>query len=128
MFNKADGKRAHRAAEKLTLIGIYWDSTHRGVFLAFKHALEQQVRLTNLDINKCLYVATDESDFLWPRVLTQTPVSNQVLPFANQNHEPLPSLSGRFRESEMRQSTLERKPYAIMATVEHMHWLLITNQ
>lgn len=122
----AAGKRTRLAVSKIRLQSLSWAEDQENAFRACKRALECQVRLAHVDYTKRLCVFTDASDLLWAGVITQVPVSDIPYAVSEQQHEPLPFFSGHFGRSKLRWSTLEKEAYAIMATVERMHWLLAT--
>jgi hypothetical protein len=70
----------------------------------------------------CLY--TDASDAFWSAVVTQVPPPDLDLPPAEQKHEPLAFLSGRFTGSSTRWPIIEKAAFAIITTCERMNWLL----
>lgn len=50
------------------------------------------------------------------------------MPIQDQRHETLTFRAGHFRDTELRWYTIEKESYAIMETVERMHWLLATDR
>lgn len=50
-------------------------------------------------------------------------MDDSSLPCHQQRHQPLGFLSGHFSDSSLRLSAIEKEAYAIMATIERMHWL-----
>lgn len=89
-------------------------------------ALEQQVKLAHRDPNRRLCVYTDASGLEWSGVVTQVPHENPSLPQSDQCYRPLAFLSRRFTGAQLCRSTIEKMAFAIMATVEHMHWIIGT--
>lgn len=50
------------------------------------------------------------------------------LPCVDQRHESLALLSGHFISWSLPWSTIEKEAYAIMATIDRMHWLLASSR
>lgn len=121
-------KRTRRAVTKVSLVSLGWGTEQEKVFQDCKRALENQVTLAHVDFTKRLCVFTDASDLTWAGVVTQVSCEDLSLPIQDQHHEALAFLSGHFRDAELRWSTIEKEAYAIMATVERMHWLLATHR
>jgi hypothetical protein len=70
----------------------------------------------------CLY--TDASDQFWSAVVTQVPPEDLDLPAADQRHEPLAFLSGRFTGASTRWPILEKEAFTIITSCDRMDWLL----
>ena len=103
----------------------------RGVFLQksferFKKALTNQCTLTYRDNSGRLCSYTDSSDTAWSGILTQVPHMDLELPFEKQRHEPLAFLSGKFNDTEMRRTIVEKEACAVKASCESMRWSLGT--
>lgn len=58
--------------------------------------------------------------------MTQVPMDDTSLPHAEQRHELLAFLSGRFNTQQARWYVLEKEAYAVLATLQRMHWLAAT--
>lgn len=122
----ATGKRTRQAAARILLSTLDWGKTEQDAFDRCKAAVEQQVTLAHRDISRRLCVYTDASDLIWSGIVTQVPPEDLSLPHVDQRHQPLSFLSGHFTGPQLGWSTLEKEAFAIMATVERMHWLLAT--
>jgi len=120
------GKRTRTAAARIQLSDLGWSQTELEAFNNCKNAVAHQVTLSHPDPKKRLCVYTDASDYVWSGIVTQTPREDIHLDHVDQRHQPLSFLSGHFTGSELGWSILEKEAYAIMATVERMHWLLST--
>ena len=120
------GKRTRTAAARIQLSDLGWSQTELEAFNNCKNAVAHQVTLSHPDPKKRLCVYTDASDYVWSGIVTQTPREDIHLDHVDQRHQPLSFLSGHFTGSELGWSILEKEAYAIMATVERMHWLLAT--
>lgn len=59
--------------------------------------------------------------------MTQVPTADTNLPHAERRHEPLASLSFRLNSRQTRWSVLEKEAYALLATLQRMHWLPTTS-
>lgn len=71
---------------------------------------------------------TDASDYFWAGAVTQITVSDAEFPCADQYHETVAFSSGHLSESFMGWSIIQKEGFAIMATIERMHWLLAPNR
>lgn len=109
---------------KISLKNLGWSETEENCFVQCKHALSHQVTLTHRDPDKRLSIFTDASDTGWSGILTQVPFHQLQRPFDEQNHQPLAFLSGQFNKTQLSWSTIEKETYAIISTVERMHWML----
>lgn len=123
---KRAGKRTRLAVAKVSLASFGWSQTEQDSFSECKVALENQVTLAHRDPSKQLCVFTDASELLWSGVVTQVPAQDLNKGYADQRHEPMCFLSSSFTNAELRWATIEKEAYAIMATVQRMHWLLAT--
>ena len=119
-------KRTKISVSRISLASLGWGEEQLKAFEVCKRALASQVTLTHRDSRKRLCVYTDASDVIWSGIITQVPKEELKLKHSNQNHEPLAFLSGRFNETQLRWSTLEKEAYAILASLERMHWLVST--
>lgn len=117
------GKRTKRAVTYLRLEDFGWNDSYEQVFKMCKDALINQVTIAHRDEEKLLCIYTDASDSVWSGILTQVPFEDLVQPHEDQRHDPLGFLSGRFDRTQSSWSILEKEAYAVMATLEHMHWL-----
>lgn len=115
------GKRTRLAAGRVNLLSVGWCTDHEDASLRCKEALENQVTLAHVDIDKRLCVYTDASECFWSGLVTQIPMEDLSKLCYEQRHEPLAFLSGHFSDSSLRWSTIEKEAYAIMATVDRMH-------
>jgi RNase H-like domain found in reverse transcriptase len=70
----------------------------------------------------CLH--TDASDQFWSAVVKQVPPEDLDLPAADQRHEPLVFLSGRFTGTSTRWPVIEKEAFAIIRLCDRMDWLL----
>jgi transposase InsO family protein len=117
------GKRTKRAVARITLDSVGWGPSEKQAFDDCRGALAHQVTLAHRDDAKRLCIFTDASDTAWSGILTQVPFHDTCKPFSEQNHVPLGFLSGRFSQTQLGWSTLEKEAYAVMATLTRMHWL-----
>lgn len=120
------GKRTTRAVSRLQLSDIGWSDSHESAFSDCKKALAHQVTLRHHDESLRLSVYTDASDTVWSGMITQVPWEDLGKPQADQRHGPLAFLSGRFNQTQLRWSVLEKEAYAALATLARMHWLVST--
>lgn len=120
------GKRTKRAVARILLDKVGWSQTETDAFQRAKNALVHQVTLAYRDEALRLCVYTDASDVVWSGIVTQVPPEDLSKPHAEQCHQPLAFLSGHFSGSFLGWSTLEKEAYAIMATIDRMHWILAT--
>lgn len=120
------GKRTKRAVSRVRLTTLAWGDAELTCFEKCKSALANQINLHHRDASKRLCVYTDSSDHVWSGIVTQVPFGDLALAHAEQRHEPLAFISGRFSDREYRWSILEKEAYAILATMDRMHWVLAT--
>lgn len=118
------GKRTKRAVSRVSLRNIGWSPSHDDAFNACKRAIANRATLAHRDETKRLCVFTDASDSYWSGVLTQVPRSELTFPHVDQSHEPLAFHSGRFTDTQVGWSTLEKEAFAVLATLERSHWLV----
>lgn len=117
------GRRTKRAVTRVSLDYHGWTSALHDSFEAFKAAIAARVTLANRDEWKHLCIDTDASDWHWSGIVRQVPLADLPNPHAEQLHEPLALLSGRFPPTELHCSTLNKEAYAVLAPVEPSHWL-----
>ena len=130
MLEKAyhiNSSRTKRLAARIHLSSIGWGPSECQAFDACKHAIRNQITLAHRDYTKRLCLFTDASDTIWAAFLSQVPPSALHLPVDQQPHEPLAFLSGRFNDTQLRWSTLEKEAFAIVTATRRLHWLLATN-
>lgn len=121
------GKQTKQAVSRIDPSRFGWDSLASAAFNHFKRALQQQVTLAHKDASQLLCVYMDASDLIWSGVITQVSFSDVGKDHINLRHQPLFFLSGHCSGPQLGWSTLENEAYAIMASVERMHWLLATS-
>jgi transposase InsO family protein len=120
------GKRTARAVARVQLSALGWDNSERAAFEACKSALAHQVTLSHRDERQRLCFFTDASDMVWSGIVTQVPREDLVKPHVAQRHQPLAFLSGRFNATQLGWSVLEKEAFAVLASLERMHWLAAT--
>jgi hypothetical protein len=74
--------------------------------------------------NRRICVYSDASSLFWSAVITQVPPEHLDLPPADQHHEPLAFLSGKFTGASSRWPIIEKEAYAILAACDRLTWLL----
>eukprot|EP00171_Calliarthron_tuberculosum_P003723 IDg3723t1 len=127
VYTKA-GKRTKRAVARVRLSSLGWSKLEQEAFTACKQALQQQVMLSHRDTSQRLCIFTDACDSIWSGIATQIPNEDTTNPYEEQRHSPLAFLSGRFTWTQLRWSVLEKEAYAVLATVQRLHWLAATPQ
>lgn len=105
-----------------------WGWTYENSLIACNNSLQWLATLAHLDWKKRLCVCSDISVFSWSELVTHIPIRDRPQPFVHQQHEPISLLFGHSQNGGMRWSTLEREAYAIMATVERMHWMIANSR
>lgn len=120
------GKRTKLAVTRVQLRNIGWGKAEDDAFENCKQALEHQTTLAHRNDSCRLCVYTDACDLVWSGIVTQVPPSDISKTHDDQRHQPLAFLSGRFTGPQLGWSTLEKEAFAIMATVDRMHWVLAT--
>lgn len=116
------GKRTKRAMSNIQLSQIDWGSPKIAALDKCKEALINQVTLSHRDESLRLRVFTDVSDLVWSGIVTQVPFADLPKPHIDQRHQPLCFLSGHFTGAQLGWSILEKEAFAIMASVDLMHW------
>ena len=119
-------KRTKRAVVRVQLSTLGWGKTELDAFESCKHALAHQVTLAHRDSTKRLCVYTDASDTAWSGIITQVPHAHVHRSHAEQDHAPLAFLSGRFNATQLGWSVLEKEAYAVLTTLDRMHWIVAT--
>lgn len=120
------GRRTKRSVSQVNLNAHGWSKVERDCFERCKKALAHQVTRTHRDESKRLCVYTDASDHTWSGIMTQIPLEDMVLKHSEQKHELLAFLSGRFNETQLRWSILEKEGFAIIVPLEKVHWMCAT--
>lgn len=120
------GKRTKRAVARIQLTAFGWSSEQLDTFESCKNALANQVTLSHRDGSQRLCVYTDASDTVWSGIVTQVPIEDISKPHSEQSHSALAFLSGRFNATQLGRSVLETEAFAVLATLERMHWLAAT--
>lgn len=115
-----------RSLARISLAAVRWDQTERQAFRSCVEALARRVTLAHRDAKKRLCVYTDASDSFWSGIMTPVPPEDTTLPHAEQRHEPLAYLSGRFTLQQARWSIFEKEAYAVLTTLQRMHWRAAT--
>lgn len=87
-------------------------------------ALQQLLTLAHCDGPKCLCAYTNALDASWSGTVTQIPPSDFRKAHSEQHHDSPGFLSGRFDRTQLGCCTLEKKAYAVLATLDRMRWLL----
>lgn len=119
------GSHTKRAAAKVKLTDITWNSSHIQCFEAVKRALANSHTLAHSDPAKTLCLFTDASDEHWSGVLWQIHVGDLDAAFLTQRHEALAFLSGYFHSSSARWSTPEKEVFAIVQSFTHLDYMLL---
>ena len=120
---KISGKHTKRSFQRMTMSQIGWSEHEEDAFQACKIALRERVVLAHRDHCKRICIYVDASDLSWAGIVWQIPFCDIHLPHSDQAHEPWSFLSRHFNATQSRWYTIEKGAYAIMATVERMHWL-----
>jgi len=120
------GKRTKRAVARYSLSDNGWGKTESDAFDTCKKVLAKQVTLSHRDDDKRLCIYTDASEYVWSGIATQVPMADLDKPQADQRHEPLAFLSGRFNKTEMGWPIIEKEAYAVIATLDRLHWIAAT--
>lgn len=119
-------KRTKRSVSRVLLADHGWGKLELDAFERCKTALANQVTLSHRDPSQRLCVYTDASDIAWSGIVTQVPVEDISQPNKTQRHSPIAFLSGRFDKTQLGWSVLEKEAYAVMSTLDRMHWIVAT--
>jgi len=120
------GRRTKQTVARYKLSAFGWGTPEQDAFEACKTALARQVTLSHRDETQRLCIYTDASDTVWSGIVTQVPPIDLSKPHSEQRHSPLAFLSGRFSSTQLGWSTLEKEAYAVLASLQRMHWLAAT--
>ena len=82
--------------------------------------------MAHRDENLRLCIYTDASDIALSGIFTKVTHVDLAKPNKEQRHQPLPFLSGRFNTTKLGWSTIEKEAYAVLASLERLHWLAAT--
>ena len=118
--------RTKRSVSRIQLKKHGWGNKELDAFESCKQALANQVTLAHRDPTQRLCVYTDASDFVWSGIVTQVPSNDVSKPYKEQRHAPIAFLSGQFDATQLGWSTLEKEAFAVMNTLDRMHWLVST--
>ena len=122
IYEKA-GKPTKLAVSAISLDSLGWGQSEQDAFERCKNALLNIVTLPHRNEIQRLCIYTDNSDTCRSDMVTQVPVDDLSLPHKEQRHVQLALCPGRYNATQLGCSTLEKKVYAIMDTLERMHWL-----
>ena len=69
---------------------------------------------------------TDASDLFWGGCVTQVPEQEfwSEMPVAGMSHEPLGSVSGTFKNAQVRWPVIDKEAFAIISTCRRLEFLL----
>eukprot|EP00171_Calliarthron_tuberculosum_P000872 IDg872t1 len=118
--HKLSKKRTKKSASRIHLESAGWSNEHTSSFVRIKEAIKNAVTLAHIDMAKIRCLFTDASEDHWGAVLTQIPITDSDLAFAEQRHEPIAFLSGSFKGSDYRWSMPEKEAFAIIASVKRL--------
>lgn len=121
---RISGKRTRRSIQKIPLTDTTWCDNHLQAFEALKHGIGAAVTLAHPSSTKQLCLFTDASEYHWSAILTQIPSADINRPVPDQHHEPLAFLSGSFKGSPLRWSTIEKESYAIISAIRRLDYIL----
>lgn len=114
-------KTAGRAAT-VKLDGV-WNEQHDVAFERIKQGIADSTKLAYPDDRKITCVWTDASKYFWAGIVTQTTEDMLERPVADQVHEPLGFVSGRFKEGSIFWPTVEKEGFATIATLDRLSYL-----
>lgn len=120
------GKRTKQAFSRLSIFAVVWGISESEAFEYCKKILGEQTTLAHLDEIKWFRVYTEASDTIWSGILTQVIWEDLFNVHKEQRLEPLAFLSRRFNNTQFGWATIEKEGYAVIETLEHMHWLRAT--
>ena len=120
------GKRTKRAVARVLLSDHGWGTNELKEFEDCKKGLANQVTLAHRDCTQRLCVYTDASDMAWSGILTQIPEPDISKPHKEQRHSPIAFLSGRFDKTQLGWPIIEKEAFAVMNTLDRMHWVVAT--
>lgn len=105
-----------------------WDENNTQSFKSCKKALETRITLAHRNSSMYLAIYTDASDTHWSGIVTQIPINDIDKPHGAQSHDPLDLLSVSFTNTQLCGETVEKEDFAIIASVERVHYMATTPQ
>lgn len=123
IYNRTAGKRTKTALARYILSDIGWSQKETDYFQRCKNALEERVTLCHRAEIMRLWLFTDASDTYWSGIVTQIRLEDINSAYKQQRHEPLEFLTGRLNHTQMGWTVIEKEAYAIIDSLERMHWL-----
>lgn len=104
-----------------------WTGEESKAFYTGRNALANSVTLSHSNEQERLVVYTDASDSIWSGFITQVPPSDFTKPHAEQIYSPLAFRSSLFSSTLLGWFVFEKEAFAILSTMERMHWLVPTS-
>ena len=122
---KAAGSRKKTKLQRVPLSSVGWSAEHESSLASVKAALLEMVPLAHprADTKVCLF--TDASLDHWGAVATQVPLDDIGKDLADQQHEPLAFLSGKFVGAASRWPIVEKEAFAIVEACKRLEYVLL---
>ena len=115
------GSRKTTAVKK---VAVKKDDSFVEAFQNCQDMLASKVCISYPSEDQQVLLFTDASDEYWAAVITQIPLEDVSKAVAEQRHEPLLFLSGRFSGSQLRWAIPDKEGYAIVAAFRRASYLL----
>ena len=135
--NAKFAKRARASAQKkrhyesIHLASVGWDAIHEAAFQEVKQLMDKAMELAHWDPNDASYTMclfTDASHRHYAALLTQVKDWDATKPVYEQQHEPLKTFSGEFRNAQLKWSTIEKESFPIIEALSAWQHFLLNPQ
>jgi hypothetical protein len=107
---------------------LEWNEKTNLCFQHIKTLLANQVKLAHFDPQSVLCLFTDASDSFYGIMLTQINSEEVDTPIWEQKHRPIAFLSGKFSNSQLKWSTIEKEAYPIVLSMQKLRHFLLTSK
>ena len=110
--------------EKIYLPAL-WTEAHQEAFNQCKSLLTNTLKQSHLIPGATICMLTDASDRFYAALLTQVEHWEEGLPVEQQRHLPLSTMSGKFNESQIKWSTIEKEAFPIIEACNLWEYYLL---
>ena len=126
-YKKVNSRKKHRF-KNLKLSDLGWNEKDKAAFKAIKEQLAdcQTNSFPIPGARMCLF--TDASDNYYAAMLTQVENWDPDLEVHQQQHIPMATLSGEFKNSQLNWRIMEKEAYPLIAALEEWEYLLLCAQ
>ena len=123
------GSREKRKYESIDLMNHgLWKAKHDQAFYDCKEALKNVMCNTHIHSGATLCMFTDASDRFYAALLTQVLNWDENLPVEQQIHLPVSTLSGKFTNSQVGWTTIEKESFPIVKACQDWEYNLLNEK